>query len=51
MLKLPQRLSALGVEKICLPDVAAAAMRDQAHRSNPKSMTREEYLQLLEQAF
>ncbi|UPY39324.1 iron-containing alcohol dehydrogenase [Sediminicoccus sp. KRV36] len=48
---LPARLSALGVTPADLPPLAAAAMRDHHHLTNPRRTSEVEYLGMLQAAF
>lgn len=48
---LPAGLGAMGVHEADLPRMAAAAMRDHHHLTNPRRATEEDYLRLLQDAF
>ncbi len=50
-LGLPATLSAMGVERQYLPAVAAAALGDHCHATNPREATRVDYQAILEEAF
>jgi len=47
---LPAGLAAMGIEAAVLPAVAAQAMRDHHHQTNPRRATEEDYLLLLRDA-
>lgn len=49
-LGLPATLAAMGVKREVLPAIAAAAMKDHCHPSNPRLATEADYLALLEAA-
>jgi alcohol dehydrogenase class IV len=49
-LALPATLAALGIEAALLPAMAAAAMRDHHHLTNPRRATEADYLRLLRDA-
>ncbi len=48
---LPSRLSDIGVARADLEAVAAAAMQDNAHKTNPRPMQSADYLNLLQSAY
>jgi alcohol dehydrogenase class IV len=48
---LPARLGELGVGRKSLPHLAAAAMRDLSHATNPRTASEDDYLQLLNDSF
>jgi 4-hydroxybutyrate dehydrogenase len=50
-LGLPQRLRELGIAASALPGIAAAALEDNAHKTNPRPLAREDYAALLEAAY
>jgi hypothetical protein len=50
-LGLPEGLSAMGVTEAQLPAIAAAAMKDHCHATNPRRASEAEYLALLQEAF
>jgi alcohol dehydrogenase class IV len=50
-LGLPRGLAAMGVSEAALPSVAAAAMKDHCHATNPRRASEAEYLALLQEAF
>jgi 4-hydroxybutyrate dehydrogenase len=50
-LGLPAGLSALGVQRSQFESLADAALADNAHKTNPRPLTRADYLVLLEAAF
>jgi alcohol dehydrogenase class IV len=50
-LGLPAGLSAMGVTEAQLPGIAAAAMKDHCHATNPRRAGEGDYLALLKEAF
>jgi 4-hydroxybutyrate dehydrogenase len=50
-LGLPSGLSALGVDASVFPAIAAAALADNAHKTNPRPLARDDYLALLDAAW
>ena len=46
-LGLPAGLGALGIEEAVFPAIAEASLADNAHKTNPRALTREDYLALL----
>jgi len=50
-LGLPARLRDIGVDETCLPQVAEQALQDNAHKTNPRTMTREDYSRILQAAY
>jgi hypothetical protein len=50
-LGLPPGLGAMGVSAAALPAVAAAAMKDHCHATNPRRASEAEYFALLQEAF
>jgi alcohol dehydrogenase class IV len=48
---LPTQLQQLGVAHEALQAVAAQALEDNAHKTNPRAITQADYLQLLEDAY
>jgi len=50
-LGLPASLGAMGVPRAVLPAMAAAAMRDHCHPTNPREASEADYLALLEAAY
>ncbi len=48
---LPGSLSAMGVPKALLPDIAKSALLDHCHATNPRTATRDDYLSILDQAW
>jgi len=48
---LPGSLSAMGVPKSLLPDIATRALSDHCHATNPRTATRDDYLSILDQAW
>jgi len=50
-LGLPAGLGAMGVSAAALPAVAAAALKDHCHATNPRRASEAEYLALLQEAF
>ncbi|MEQ8356091.1 MAG: iron-containing alcohol dehydrogenase [Kiloniellaceae bacterium] len=48
---LPAGLSAMGVAKGQLPGIAAAALKDHCHATNPRRASQADYLALLDEAF
>jgi alcohol dehydrogenase class IV len=50
-LGLPASLSAMGVPKAVLPEIAQSALGDHCHATNPRTATRDDYLAILEQAW
>ncbi|CAM5185272.1 1,3-propanediol dehydrogenase [Castellaniella defragrans] len=48
---MPVRLRDMGVDARCLEDVAARAMEDNAHKTNPRSLSKEDYLAILRTAY
>ncbi len=50
-LKIPMKLSELGVPKSILPEVARLAMLDHTHATNPRPATEADYLQMLTEVF
>ena len=50
-LELPARLGAMGVDRGVLPQIAAAAMKDHCHATNPRTATESDYLQILQASF
>jgi alcohol dehydrogenase class IV len=49
-LGLPAGLRALGIEESVFPAIAAASLLDNAHKTNPRALTREDYMALLNAA-
>jgi alcohol dehydrogenase class IV len=49
-LGLPAGLRALGIEEAVFPAIAAASLLDNAHKTNPRALTREDYMALLNAA-
>ena len=47
---LPVTLSAMGVEAAQLPGIAAAALKDHCHATNPRTASEADYLDLLQEA-
>lgn len=50
-LGLPRGLAAMGLPRERLPEIAALAMRDHCHATNPRTATVDEYRQMLEASF
>ena len=50
-LGLPTTLNAMGVPRSVLPAIAAAAMKDHCHATNPRRATEAEYLGILEASY
>jgi 4-hydroxybutyrate dehydrogenase len=50
-LRLPIRLGELGVDRQMLPLLASVAMHDLSHATNPRSVTQEDYFELLSDSF
>lgn len=50
-LGLPRSLSVLGVDRAMLPGIAAAALVDHCHATNPRRASEADYLALLQEAF
>ncbi len=50
-LGLPQRLRELGIAKTVLPKVAVDALEDNAHKTNPRPLDRQDYAALLDTAY
>lgn len=48
---IPPRLRDIGVPEAILPGVAAEALQDNAHRTNPRMLQQADYLQLLQAAY
>jgi lactaldehyde reductase len=48
---LPSRLSEVGILKVQIPQIAANAMMDHCHKTNPKPCQESDMLYILEQAF
>jgi alcohol dehydrogenase class IV len=48
---IPPRLSSIGVSEAVLEAVAAEALEDNAHKTNPRALTQADYLRLLHDAF
>ncbi|MBC7728896.1 MAG: iron-containing alcohol dehydrogenase [Microbacteriaceae bacterium] len=48
---IPGRLRDIGVAEAVLEQVAAEALHDNAHKTNPRRPTQQDYLQLLQQAY
>jgi len=46
-LGLPPGLRALGIEESIFPEIAAASLLDNAHKTNPRALTGEDYMVLL----
>lgn len=49
-LGLPSGLQALGIKESVFPAIAEASLADNAHKTNPKALTREDYMALLDAA-
>lgn len=50
-LGLPAGLGAMGVSAVALPSIAAAAMQDHCHPTNPRRASEADYFALLQEAF
>jgi 4-hydroxybutyrate dehydrogenase len=48
---LPQGLKSLGVDQADFEAIASAALEDNAHKTNPKVLTRDDYLNILRAAY
>ena len=49
-LGLPSGLQALGIQESVFPTIAEASLGDNAHKTNPRVLAREDYLALLNAA-
>ena len=50
-LGLPVSLSAMGLSRDALPEIAQAALKDHCHATNPRSASAEDYLRMLEESY
>ena len=48
---LPRKLGQAGVKREMLPRIVEKALLDACHQSNPRTCTKEDFAQILEEAF
>lgn len=51
LIGMPSGLGAMDVPRSVLADIAAAAMKDHCHATNPRPATVDDYMQMLEESY